>query len=773
MKNKAFKLALTIVIAGALVFGASFARAQTSNEDMVKMLQSLIQMLLQMVAQLQAQLAQKITTTTTIPILQQTCDSICEAKGYQSGNCIGSSSEGVSPTCPVGDINIGQTTGCSKAEAPSAIGMPTCCCSNKIKYSCMTAIGTLVTNWYSTCIPDSNGTFNSLEECQKICGTTSGCTDSDGGWNLYQKGTIYINNQAVCTDSCETSQKLIECSCGNPSGGGPDLGYSKSQINCPSGYTCQDGACKPTTTASITVLSPNGGEKCEMGKTCQIKWSPNNISSDKKINIQLSYFYPSTQSPLEAVIASQINNTGVYDWTIPTSGIIADVIVKSDPNAYRIRLISTSEGSNAEDYSNSYFSIMPPTPTTSLTCSDLMITYYRQYYINICKNGGFDSVCFNKYTGVYQGCGKSTYNDCTANNVNASQNISCDVIPSTCTDSDGGKNIYVKGTTTFRGQVYTETCETSTVVNEYYCQNGEMMTETPTCPSGYTCQDGACKPAVPVVTVSVDLKVNGSDNPAAVPYGSIFNASWTSTGATNCSASGHFIPLVDEGLWTDLAQLPTSGTKQLYAKHATYGYMSPLQLTIQCWNTSGQQAKDDIFVNVTPTQITCIDSDGGDNIYTKGSITIKNSKGGQWIYTDYCQGTNALQEYNCLANTANYTEDNASNAYLLSYHACPSGYLCMDGACKPTVATTIPPVATTIPSYGRCSDGSACSWCGNQCTKVISGVSCADVMPPSGATCTCVNNTCTIQYSSSTNILMDALNKLSASLISLIELLKR
>ena len=67
MKNKAFKLALTIVIVGALVFGASFARAQTTTEDMIKMLQSLIQMLLQMVAQLQAQLAQKLTTTTTIP----------------------------------------------------------------------------------------------------------------------------------------------------------------------------------------------------------------------------------------------------------------------------------------------------------------------------------------------------------------------------------------------------------------------------------------------------------------------------------------------------------------------------------------------------------------------------------------------------------------------------------------------------------------------------------------------------------------------------------
>ena len=64
-KNKVSKLILTIVIAGVLVFGTSFAKAET-NEELIKMLQSLIQMLMQMVAQLQQQLAQKTTSTSPI-----------------------------------------------------------------------------------------------------------------------------------------------------------------------------------------------------------------------------------------------------------------------------------------------------------------------------------------------------------------------------------------------------------------------------------------------------------------------------------------------------------------------------------------------------------------------------------------------------------------------------------------------------------------------------------------------------------------------------------
>ena len=42
----------------------------------------------------------------------------------------------------------------------------------------------------------------------------------------------------------------------------------------------------------------------------------------------------------------------------------------------------------------------------------------------------------------------------------------------------------------------------------------------------------------------------------------------------------------------------------------------------------------------------------------------------------------------------------------------------------------------------ECTDGSSCGWCGDQCGKVTSGVSCPDVIPPTGVSCVCENNNC-------------------------------
>jgi hypothetical protein len=120
----------------------------------------------------------------------------------------------------------------------------------------------------------------------------------------------------------------------------------------------------------------------------------------------------------------------------------------------------------------------------------------RSTYFDSCGTSGFDKICFNKYTGLYQGCGKSTdaYDYCTDKNDNAAQNILCKV-DSYCTDSDGGKDYNVKGTITGldgNGVISTDTdfCRDSNVLVEWFCSGVYRTNTNYQCPNG--CKDGAC-----------------------------------------------------------------------------------------------------------------------------------------------------------------------------------------------------------------------------------------------------------------------------------------
>ncbi|MFH1785882.1 MAG: hypothetical protein ABH842_05630 [Candidatus Micrarchaeota archaeon] len=56
-----------------------------------------------------------------------------------------------------------------------------------------------------------------------------------------------------------------------------------------------------------------------------------------------------------------------------------------------------------------------------------------------------------------------------------------------CTDSDGGANIFIKGSL----GSYTDFCENNSLT-EYFCYNDTVNFETMTCPNGTVCTDGAC-----------------------------------------------------------------------------------------------------------------------------------------------------------------------------------------------------------------------------------------------------------------------------------------
>lgn len=97
----------------------------------------------------------------------------------------------------------------------------------------------------------SNNLTNGTSISEVSGGTAVGCTDNDGGANVYVKGTCR-DRFATYSDYC-SSASLIEYSCGK---GGK---CAASSATCPSGYICSNGACVIACTDECT---PSDSKQC-------------------------------------------------------------------------------------------------------------------------------------------------------------------------------------------------------------------------------------------------------------------------------------------------------------------------------------------------------------------------------------------------------------------------------------------------------------------------------------------------------------------------------
>ena len=199
-----------------------------------------------------------------------------------------------------------------------------------------------------------------------------------------------------------------------------------------------------------------------------------------------------------------------------------------------------------------------------------------------------------------------------------------------CSDSDGGQNFYVRGTTSKGTLNYSDYCGTGNNLFENYCDaNGNIQINyLYVCPSG--CSDGAC---INATTPCVD-----SDN--GLNY---YIKGAASKGSLNysdyCGAQ------TSDGRQYVLEQYCDSGNNIAQSSYLCPGYCSDGA----CIN------------NTTP----CTDTDGGLNFYVKG-FTNK----GTLNYSDYCGTGNNLFENYC---------DASGNLVINYLYSCPSG--CSDGAC--------------------------------------------------------------------------------------------
>jgi len=116
-----------------------------------------------------------------------------------------------------------------------------------------------------------------------------------------------------------------------------EIACSQTNVNLPTGTT----TLKITKTQkALTVLTPNGGEKLERGRTFSVTWN-DHLTENVKIELLKG-------NDVFSSIAASAPSSGAFDWTIP-----ADIAPGSD---YRVKITSVSDA-NTSDLSDSNFTI--------------------------------------------------------------------------------------------------------------------------------------------------------------------------------------------------------------------------------------------------------------------------------------------------------------------------------------------------------------------------------------------------------------------------------
>jgi len=533
-KKISFLLGAVLIVSVLIGFGGipAISNAVTSvsgQADTAALNTQLIQMLMEMIKQLQAQLQQLIAAKTNTTIQCGWCGNSCI-------NWAGKDRSSIA---------------CNDVMPPAGSY-----CQN-INGVCQ------ITN---TLVPPT---------------TPSACTDSDGGMNIYQKGTA-TNGIISRTDECTqriwnglSYQYSVVNSC-NP----PDVCYSdeatclpdgtvgkggsgQSDHQCPNG--CSNGACLPI--APTSTLKPPCGNYGDVDLDSYVTFADTDIIA--------KYAAGSLKPTAEQRLRADVNGDGAVDMS--DSLLMARYVSKLDttfpvctpkptlkpPTALPVANCYDSDGGQNFDVKGLVTGTWctangactgPVSYDTCLSSSVLQEQYCdtsnnRQSVTYTCPNGCSNGACLPITTeksgccALYAGgcldlighdvtleeCRATVqgltqerknaiaYEVCSNIRTSDSQKISlgwslagstifsefsaqCETtLTSACTDSDGGTNYNVKGTTTGMAgnnvmTTDTDYCSGNNLV-EWFCSGTYRTNTNYTCPNG--CENGACKPVVP------------------------------------------------------------------------------------------------------------------------------------------------------------------------------------------------------------------------------------------------------------------------------------
>lgn len=318
------------------------------------------------------------------------------------------------------------------------------------------------------------------------------------------------------------------------------------------------------TTPSITVLSPNGGEVWEIGKTYSIKWNALGFSNADSVTIDI---YKGNYNAEVLSFRNILPGQGYYPVVIDP--IIENNFWQSGRNDYWIQVLLIDSGNNilAKSKSNTF----------SVTTKDDLAKFIKV----TSPNGGEKWETGKTYNITWSSKGYDkvrVFGECENYGI-------LGPILDALSGATGGSYSYTVPThLADQNQCKVQVAENSSMITNI--QNG-INSDYSDAPFSIVTATGTTG------VLKADLKVNDSDHPVVpINYGSKFTASWISSGASYCTGYGSDVATEDGGVWTT-GRHPASGSKVLYAKSVSGSVpFSTFHLGLQCWDDFGKSVMD-------------------------------------------------------------------------------------------------------------------------------------------------------------------------------------
>lgn len=123
-----------------------------------------------------------------------------------------------------------------------------------------------------------------------------------------------------------------------------------------------------TSTASIRIVSPNGGEHWRVGTIQPVQWATTGTIATSSLNLSWERFAVSTTTPVATgTIATPLSNTGVYNWRLP--------LTFAPGNQYKVRISAYGWSGTTWNYlvdkSDDFFTILGVSPSPEVSSLSL------------------------------------------------------------------------------------------------------------------------------------------------------------------------------------------------------------------------------------------------------------------------------------------------------------------------------------------------------------------------------------------------------------------